>query len=65
MRTTASLDDKLLEEARELTGLTETAPLLREALESLIQREAALRLARLGGSQPELKVIPRRRDFGQ
>jgi hypothetical protein len=65
MRTTVSLDDKLLEEARELTGLTETAPLLREALESLIQREAALRLARLGGSQPELKVIPRRRDFGQ
>jgi len=65
MRTTVSLDDKLLEEARELTGLTETAPLLREALESLIQREAALRLARLGGSQPQLEDIPRRRDFGQ
>ena len=61
MRTTVSLDDRLLEEARELSGLTETGPLLRAALEALVQREAALRLARLGGSEPDIQDIPRRR----
>ena len=64
MRTTVSLDDALLADARELTGIDETASLLRAALKSLIEREAALRLARLGGSQPDLEDIPRRRDFG-
>lgn len=61
MRTTVSIDDKLLEDARELSGLTETGPLIRAALEALVQREAALRLARLGGSDPNLQDIPRRR----
>jgi hypothetical protein len=61
MRTTVSLDDKLLEDARELSGVTETGPLLRAALEALVQREAALRLARLGGSDPNIQDIPRRR----
>jgi len=65
VRTTISVDDKLLADARELTGLKETGPLIRAALESLIQRESALRLARLGGSEPHLEDIPRRRDFDQ
>ncbi len=64
MRTTVNLDDALLEDARELTGIKETSTLLREALRSLIEREAAHRLARLGGSQPDLEDVPRRRDFG-
>ena len=63
MRTTITIDDALLAEARELSGVTETGPLILTALEALIQREAALRLARLGGSEPHLKDIPRRRDF--
>lgn len=61
MRTTVTLDDNLLDRASELTGIVEKSALLREALTSLIQREAARRLARLGGSQPDLEDIPRRR----
>jgi hypothetical protein len=34
---------------------------MREALKALIERESARRLARLGGTEPDLKPIPRRR----
>ena len=61
MRTTINLDDALLDRARELSGLKERTTLLREALEALIQRESARRLARLGGTQSQLRVAPRRR----
>ena len=39
----------------------ERSAVIREALKALIERESARRLARLGGSQPELVTIPRRR----
>ena len=61
MRTTLALDDELVAEARELTGLKEKSGLIREALKALIERESARRLARLGGSEPGLKAVPRRR----
>ena len=61
MRTTVNLDDKLLEKAHQLSGIDERSALLREALKALIQREAARRLARLGGTQPEVELPPRRR----
>ena len=61
MRTTVALDDQLLEKARALTGLTETSALLRESLKAIIERESALRLARLGGSEPDVTAPPRRR----
>ncbi len=61
MRTTVKLDDGLLERAQKLSGLKERSTLLREALEALIQRESARRLARLGGSEPRLRPPPRRR----
>lgn len=61
MRTTVSIDDELLAKAKDLTGIEETPTLVRLGLESLIQREAARRLARLGGTQPGLQHIPRRR----
>jgi Arc/MetJ family transcription regulator len=61
MRTTLALDDDLLADAQDLTGLKEKSALIREALVALIQRESARRLARLGGSQPQLKPVPRRR----
>jgi Arc/MetJ family transcription regulator len=61
MRTTLALDDDLLIEAQRLTGATEKTALVREALHALIERESARRLARLGGSEPELTEIPRRR----
>jgi Arc/MetJ family transcription regulator len=61
MRTTIALDDELVAKAEACTGLKEKSRLIREALKALIERESARRLARLGGSQPALKVPPRRR----
>ena len=61
MRTTLALDDELLAAAQELTGLTEKSAIVRAALQALIERESARRLARLGGTEPDLKPIPRRR----
>jgi Arc/MetJ family transcription regulator len=61
MRTTLNLDDALLEEARKLTGLEERTALIHEGLRALIARESARRLARLGGSSPKVRAIPRRR----
>lgn len=60
MRTTVNLDDNLLPEAERVSGIKERAALVNEGLRALIQRDSARRLARLGGSQPELKDIPRR-----
>lgn len=61
MRTTINLDESLLEEATRVTGLRERTALVREGLKALIQRESARRLARLGGSEPSLRPVPRRR----
>jgi Arc/MetJ family transcription regulator len=61
MRTTVTLDDQLLKEAEELTGITDRSKLIRDGLEALVHREAARRLARLGGSAPDIQPIPRRR----
>ena len=61
MRTTVALDDELVEKAQTYTGLREKSALVREALRALIERESARRLARLGGSQPDLASAPRRR----
>jgi Arc/MetJ family transcription regulator len=61
MRTTIVLDDELLAEAQRLTGIGERTVLVRAALTALIERESARRLARLGGTEPELEGIPRRR----
>ena len=61
MRTTINIDDELLAEAQQLTGITEKTALIREGLRTLIQRESARRLARLGGTEPQLKEIPKRR----
>ena len=61
MRTTLALDDDLLAKAQDLTGVREKSALVREALKALVQRESALRLARLGGSAPDLEVPSRRR----
>lgn len=65
MRTTINLDDALLERAQLLSGVQERSALLREALTALIQRESARRLAQLGGSEPKLTPIPRRRSAEQ
>ena len=61
MRTTLNLDDALLAEARKLSGLDERTALIHEGLRALIARESARRLARLGGTEPKLRAVPRRR----
>ncbi len=61
MRTTLNLDDRLVEEARGITGIQEKTALLHRGLEELIARESARALAALGGTSPKLRLIPRRR----
>lgn len=61
MRTTLIIEESLLDRARELTGIREKTALVRAGLEALIAREAAKRLALLGGTQPKISDIPRRR----
>jgi len=61
MRTTVIIDQMLLKRAMELTGIQEKTALVRAGLEALIAREAGKRLAALGGMQPRLSKVPRRR----
>jgi hypothetical protein len=61
LRTTLIIDDSLLERARQLTGIQQRTDLVRAGLEALIAREASKRLAALGGTQPKISDIPRRR----
>lgn len=62
MRTTVRLDESLLSLAQDMTGLTNRNELMKEALKALIQRESSRRLAKLGGSEPQLVDISRRKD---
>lgn len=61
MRTTVTVDDELMEEAARVSGLRERSALIRAGLLALIERESARRLARLGGTEPQLEPTPRRR----
>jgi Arc/MetJ family transcription regulator len=61
MRTTLNLDEQLLAEAQRVTGMKERTALVHAGLRALIERESARRLARLGGSEPELRPVARRR----
>ncbi|MGA2339433.1 MAG: type II toxin-antitoxin system VapB family antitoxin [Terracidiphilus sp.] len=61
MRATVSLDDELVRQAQEFSGVTERTALLREALKALIHREASRQLAALGGTMPDLEDIRRTR----
>ena len=61
MRTTLNLDDTLMDEAHRLTRIEGRTALIHEGLRALISRESAHRLARLGGSEPNAREVPRRR----
>lgn len=61
MRTTVTLDDDLLADVEQLSGISDRSQLLREALMALRHQIASQRLALLGGSEPELTAAPRRR----
>ena len=64
MRTTLNIEDNLIDKAAKLTGITEKTSLVRLGLEALIAAESAKRLAKLGGTEKQLKPIPRRRAAG-
>ncbi|MCK9196627.1 MAG: type II toxin-antitoxin system VapB family antitoxin [Syntrophales bacterium] len=61
MRTTLNIEDNLMDKASKMTGIKEKTALVKLGLEALIARESSKRLARLGGTQKQLKAIPRRR----
>jgi len=61
MRTTLNLDDDLIRQAREITGLQEKTALIHAGLRELISRGAARRLAALGGTMPNFRTGRRRR----
>ncbi len=61
MRTTLNIDDRILKQAADITGVTEKTSLVRMGLEALVSLESAKRLARLGGTERDLRPIPRRR----
>ena len=61
MRTTLNLDDDLIRQAREFTGIQEKTALIHVALRELISRGAARRLAALGGTMSNFEAGRRRR----
>jgi hypothetical protein len=63
MRTTLTIDDVLITRARALAepGM-DTGDLLRECVHAFIERQAARRLAALGGQIPDMSETPRRRE---
>lgn len=54
MRSTINFDEDLLALASKLAGPLDRSALVHEALKAFIERESARRLARLGGTQPDL-----------
>jgi hypothetical protein len=65
MRTTLNIEDALIDSATKLTGIKEKTTLVKLGLEALIARESSKRLAKLGGTERQLKMIPRRRAAGK
>ena len=61
MKFTIAIDDELFAKAKQFAGVTDESAVVSEALKALVERESARRLARMGGTQPDAKVPPRRR----
>lgn len=61
MIATISIDDELFAKARQFVGVAETSAVVEQALRAFVQMEAARRLARAGGTQPDAHAPPRRR----
>jgi Arc/MetJ family transcription regulator len=61
VRTTLNIEDSLIDKASRMTGIKEKTTLVKLGLEALIARESEKRLAKLGGTEKQLKPIPRRR----
>lgn len=61
MRTTVTIDDKLMADAAEFSGLTEKSAIINRALRMLVEWEASRRLAAMGGTMPDIEMPRRRR----
>ena len=61
MRTTITLDDRLVELASDATGEKERSRLIHDGLRALIARENARAIIALGGSDPDAWIPERRR----
>lgn len=61
MRTTVSFDDALFRAASTVACTDNRSEVLRQALEALVERDAARRLAMLGGSDKKATAGTRRR----
>ena len=61
MRTTLNIEDKLISKASKLTGVKEKTALVKLGLEALIAIESSKRLAKLGGTEKNLAMVPRRK----
>lgn len=63
MRTTVTIDDALYQRALEVADPSlAKGDLFREAIQTYIRVQAAKRLAALGGAEPSMQDIPRRRE---
>lgn len=63
MRTTVTLDDALYEKALEMADTNmDKSDIFREAIKTFVRVQAAKRLAALGGTMPEIRDVPRRRE---
>jgi Arc/MetJ family transcription regulator len=56
MKATIAIDDELFARAQEYAGVKEKSAVISEALKAFVEREAARRLARMGGSDPNAKA---------
>ncbi|MDP9838143.1 Arc/MetJ family transcription regulator [Neorhizobium huautlense] len=59
MQTTVTIDDDLIADAKQFTGIQETSAVVKMALTRLVQQEAARRLALLGGTEPDFRAASR------
>lgn len=63
MRTALNLDAELIDTAKRLNGIAEKTALIHAALEALIARESARRLAAMGGTMSALRSVRRTRSL--
>jgi hypothetical protein len=61
MKITVDIESALIEKATRLTGVTDRSSLVKLGLLALISAESAKALDRLGGTEPQLAMITRRR----
>lgn len=61
MKITIDVDEKLFQNASRLLDASDDSAVINAALRTLVERESAQRLARLGGTDTDLAQIPRLR----